>query len=97
MGLFDDREDIVRGQDFVFLVVEFDFRAAVFADEDAVAFFDFKRKFLSVVVGLAGAEGDNNAFGGFLLGGIGDDNAPFFNSLLSGGFDKNPVAEGSYV
>ena len=58
--LFDDGEDVVGAEDFVFLVVEFDFGAAVFADEDAVALFDFEGDFLAVVVGFAGAEGDDD-------------------------------------
>src|SRR5881628_2402203 len=32
-------------------------------DEHAVALFDFEGNFLAVVVGLAGAEGDDDAFG----------------------------------
>ncbi len=50
-------------QNLVFLAVNLDFRAAVFADEDAVALFDFKRDFLAVVVRFAGAERDDDAFG----------------------------------
>jgi len=45
-GLFDDGEDVVGVQDFVFLAIELDFGAAVLADEDAVADFDSKATFL---------------------------------------------------
>ena len=41
-GLFDDARMSSELQDLVFLAVEFDFRAAVFADEDAVALLDFE-------------------------------------------------------
>ena len=49
-ALVNNAEDIVRAEDLVFLAIEFDFRAAVFADQHAVALFDFKRDLLSVVV-----------------------------------------------
>jgi len=65
-------------KDFVFFAVEFDFRAAVLADEHAVALFDFERNFLSVFVGFTGAEGNDNSLSGFFFGGIGDDDAAFF-------------------
>jgi hypothetical protein len=80
--LFKNREDVVRGQNLVFLVVNFDFRAAVFADEHAVALLDFKRNFLSVVVGFAGAEGDDDAFLRLFLGGIGNDDAALFSAIV---------------
>src|ERR1700685_2751488 len=95
--LLNDRDDVISAENFVILVIEFDFRAAVFGHEHAIAFFDFKRNFLSAVIGFAGAEGDDNAFGGFFLGRIRDDNAAFFDFLLFGRFDKNPVAEGFNV
>ena len=76
-----------RRQNLVFLAVNLDFRAAVFADEHAVALLDFKRDFLAVVVGFAGAERDDDAFLRFFLGGIGDDDAALFGFLL---FERLP-------
>ena len=88
-----DGEDVVRVEDFVFLAVNLDFRAAVFADEDAVTLFDFKRNFLAVVIGLARAERDDDAFLRFFLGGIGNDDAALFGFFFLGWFDQEPVAE----
>ena len=94
MGLTDHGENVVRAEDLVFLAVEFDFRAAVLAGEDAVTLFDFKRNFLSVVVGFAGAERHDDALGRFFLGGIRDDDAALFGFLLFDCFHENAVAEG---
>ena len=91
--LFEDGQDVVGGQELVFLAVNFDFRAAVFAAQDAVALLDFKRHFLVVVVGFAGAERDDEALGRFFLGGIGNDDAALFGFLLFDGFHEDAVAE----
>src|ERR1017187_827994 len=86
-------EDVVGGQNFILLAVNFDFGAAVFTHEHAVALFDFKRNFLSVVVGLAGAEGDDDAFLRLFLGGIGNDDAALFGFLLFDRFHEDAVAD----
>ena len=91
--LFQNSEDVVARQNFVFLAVNLDFRAAVFADQNAVAFFDFKRDFFAVVVRFAGAERDDDALGRFFLGGIGDDDAALFGFLLFDRFHEDAVAE----
>src|SRR5437867_12390636 len=93
----DDGQDVVRVQDLVFLAVVLDFGAAVFGDEHAVALFDFEGDFLAVVIDLAGAEGDDNAFLRLFLGGIGDDDAAFLDFFFLGGFDQDAVAEGFEV
>src|SRR6185436_2068916 len=54
---FDDREDVVGGENSVFLPVQFDFRAAIFGHEHAVAFPDFERDLLPLVVCFTSAEG----------------------------------------
>src|SRR6266404_1505483 len=61
LELFDHGEDVVGTHDFVFLAVELDFRAAVLADQHAITFLDFKGNFLAIVIGLAGAQGNNNS------------------------------------
>ena len=93
----DDGEEVVRVEELVFLAVELDFRSAILADQDAVADLDFKRDFLAVVVGFAGAEGTDNAFGGFFLGGIGDDDAALLHFFLFDRLNQDPVAEGFNV
>ena len=91
--LIQNGQDVVRGQNLVFLAVNLDFRAAVFADEHAVALLDFKRNFLSVVVGFAGAESDDDAFLRLLLGGIGNDDAALLDFLLFDRLDQDAVAD----
>src|SRR6266540_4703558 len=93
----DDGQDVVRVQDLVFLAVELDFGAAVFGVEHAVALFDFEGDFLAVVIGLAGADGDDDAFLRLFLGGIRDDDAAFLDFFFLGGFDQDAVAEGFEV
>jgi len=48
----------------------------------AVALFDFKRDFLAVVVGFAGAKGNDETFGWFFLAVSGNDDAAFLDFLL---------------
>ena len=84
-------------EELVFLAVELDFGAAVFADEHAVAHLDFERDFLAVVVGLARAERADDAFLRFFLGGIGDDDSALLDFLLFDRFNQNAIAEGFYV
>src|SRR5579859_7861207 len=91
--LFNDRKDVVRTEDLVFLAVQFDFGAAVLADEHAVAFLDFERDFFAVVIGLAGAQRNDDAFHGFFLGGIRNDDAALFGFLLFDGFHEETIAE----
>src|SRR3989442_12879583 len=95
--LVDDRKDVIGVEDFVFLAIEFDLGAAVFADQHAVSLFDFERDFLALVIGFAGAESNDKPFGGFFLGGIGNDDAALLDFLLFGRFDQNAVAERFYV
>lgn len=97
MRLFNDGDDVIGIKDLVILIIDFDFGAAVFADEHAVALLDFKGDFFAIVVGFSGAEGDNETFGGFFLGGIRNDDAALFGFLLFDGFHEDPVAEGFYI
>src|SRR6185503_648076 len=59
---FDDREDVVGAEDPVFLPVPFDFRAAIFGHEHAVALLDCERDLLPLVVCFTSAEGHHQAF-----------------------------------
>src|SRR5436309_15635474 len=83
--LFGHGEDVVRAEDLVFLAIEFDFGAAILADEHAVALLDFEWNLLAIVIGLAGAEGHDQTFHGFFLCGIGDNDPALFGFLL---FDR---------
>src|SRR6266516_3124030 len=71
--LFDDGEDVITVEDLVFLAAQFNFSAAVFADQHAIALLDFEGNFPPIVVCFAGANGNDETFHGFLLGGIGND------------------------
>ena len=64
-----------------FSPVEFDFGAAVLADEHAVADLDFERNFLAVI-GLARAQRADDTFLWFFLGGIRDNDSALFCFLL---------------
>ena len=95
-GLGEDAEDVVFADEGVFLVVDFDFGAAVFADEDFVADLDLKVDGFAVLVFFAGAERDDLGLLRFFLGGIGNDDAAadlFFvfdelhEDAISDGFD----------
>src|SRR5439155_22437798 len=95
--LFDHGEDVITVEDFVFLAVQFDFSAAVFADQHAVALPDFEGNFLAIVAGLAGAERHNPALHRFFLGSIGNDDPALlaFRLFLFERFHENPIAQGS--
>ena len=67
-------------KNLVFLAVDFDFRAAIFGDEDAVADFDFEGDPCRSSSGFAGAEGADDAHLVF-FGGIGDDDATLLFSF----------------
>ena len=73
--LGEDAEDVVFADEGVFLVVDFDFGAAVFADEDFVARLDFEGDDFAVVVAFACAQRDDFGLLRFFLGGIGNDDA----------------------
>src|SRR6266576_3916402 len=92
--LIDYSEDVVGAHDLKLLAIQLNFRAAVLADEDAVALLDFERDFLPVIIGLARAEGDDDALLGLFLGGIGDDDAALLGFLLFGRLNEETVSEG---
>lgn len=75
MGSGEDAEDVVFADEGVFLFVDFDFGAAVFADEDFVADLDFEGRDFAVLVFFAGAECDDFGLLGLFLCGVRDDDA----------------------
>ncbi len=83
-----------RAQDLVFLAVHFDFGAAVFADEHAVAHLTSKATFLPSSSVLPVPSATTMPSGRFFLGGIGDDDPALLDFLLFDRFDEDPVAEG---
>src|SRR5256885_16865680 len=73
--LFDDREDVARGQHEVLLAGVLDLGAAVLAVEHDVADRNVERDAVAVVVEAAGADGDDGALLWLLLRGIRNDDA----------------------
>jgi len=52
---FDDAEDVVLAHNQIIFAVHFDFRAAILADQHAIALLDLERNELAVVIAFAGA------------------------------------------
>ena len=94
MRLVQNGQQVIRAEKFVFLAVELDFGAAIFAAQHAIAHLDFPVHLLAFVVQLAGTEDADDAFLGLFLGRIGDDDAALFGFLLFDRFNEETVAEG---
>src|SRR6266496_1001664 len=73
--LFEDREDVARGQHEVLLAGVLDLGAAILAVEHDVADRNVERDAVAVVVEAAGADGDNSALLWLFLRGIRNDDA----------------------
>src|SRR5690606_26542767 len=73
---------------------EFHFRAAVLADEHAVADLHFERRDLAVIALLAGAEGNDLGLLRFFLGRIGDDDPATDLFFFFDVFDENTITDG---
>jgi hypothetical protein len=86
-------EDVGFAHQEQFIVVELDGFGGVAGEEDAVALFDLHRAAGAVIKELAGADGDDRATGGLVLGGVGDIDAA--GGLVFDGvaFDDDFVAE----
>jgi len=81
-------EDVVLTHERVFVVVDFDFGAAVFADENLVADLDFEGGELAGFVLLAGAEGDDFRLLWLLFGAVRDDDPAARLALLLRGASR---------
>src|SRR6266699_4616102 len=93
----DDAEDIVLAHDQVGVVVDLDFGAAVFRNDNFVSFLDGEIDFLSVVVDFTGAKSDDFAFLRFFLCGIGDDDPALLYFLLFNRLHQHPISERFYI
>jgi hypothetical protein len=71
----DDRQDVASRQHEELVSAELHLGAAVLAVQHPVAHGDVERHAVAVVVDAAGADGDDFALLGLLLGGVGDDEA----------------------
>src|SRR5215510_13627015 len=97
LQLFEDGQNVVSIEDFELLAVEFDFGAAILADEHAITFLYFKGNFLPIIVNLAGAEGHDETFHWFFFGGVRDNDSALFYFLLFDRFHEDSIAEGFNV
>ena len=68
LAALDHREHFVLAHDQVILAVDPDFLSRVLAEQDRVAVLDVERNALAVLVGLAGADGDDLALLRLFLG-----------------------------
>src|SRR5215510_8482596 len=94
-SLLDDAEDVLLAHDQVFLAADLDLGSGVGREQDAVALLDRELGALAVVQHAAVADGDDLAFLGLLLGGVGQEDAA--GGLLFGldALQQDAVAEGT--
>src|SRR5262249_2705282 len=92
-GLAEHAEDLVLAQDHVLRAVDLHVRAAVLADQDAVALLDLRGDAPAFLGQLAGAHGHDLALLRLLLGGVGDDDAAPDGLLLLDAANEQPVGE----
>src|SRR6266446_7335222 len=93
----DDAEDVVLAHDQVRLVVDLDFGAAVFRNENFVSFLNGEIDLLAVVVDFTGAKSDDFAFLRFFLCGIGDNDPALFYFLLFNRLHQHPISKRFYI
>src|SRR3954466_3994411 len=73
--LVDHAHDVALLHDQGIDAVELDLGAGPFSEQHAVARLEFDRDQVALVVAAAGADGNDLAFAGLLLGGVGNDDA----------------------
>src|SRR6266576_1151652 len=93
----DNAEDVVLTHDQVRLVVDLDFGAAVFRNENLVSFLHGEIDFLAVVVDFTGAKSDDFALLRFFLCGVGNNDPAFFYFLLFNRLHQHPISERFYI
>src|SRR6266498_1760920 len=96
-SLTDDAEDVVLAHDQVRLVVDLDFGAAVFRNENFVSLLHGEIDFFAVVVDFTGAKSDDFAFLRFFLCGIGNNDPALFYFLLFNRLHQHPISKRFYI
>ena len=91
----DDAQDVAFLHDEKVFAVDLDLGAGPFAEQDAVAGLDVERGELAALVAAAGAHGDDFAFLGLFLGGIGNDDAAFGLLFAFDALDHDAVMQGT--
>src|SRR5215218_7650060 len=92
-SLLHDGEQVAGGEHEVLLAAVLDLGAAVLRVDDHVADVHVERDAVAVVVDAAGADGDNGALLGLLLGGVRDDQTGGGGGLGLVGLDHDPVLQ----
>src|SRR5215471_17330687 len=92
---FHDAHDVGLLHDQELLTIDLDFSAGPFAEQDEVACLHFRRYALAAVVQGSGADRYDLAFLGFLLRGVGNDDAAGGFMLLLDAADDHAVAQGT--
>src|SRR5437764_1830253 len=93
----DDAEDVVLAHDQVRLIVDLDFGAAVFRNENLVPFLHGEIDLLAVVIDFTGAKSDDFALLRFFLRGIGNNDPALFHFLLFNWMHYYPIAERFHI
>src|SRR3954462_15407542 len=91
--LLHDGEQVAGGEHEVLLAGVLDLGAAVLRVDDHVADVHVERNAVAVVVDAAGADSDNGALLGLLLGGVRDDQTGGGGGLGLVGLDHDPVLQ----
>src|SRR2546422_7396053 len=92
-ALFNDAEDVILAHDEICVSVDLDFSATELTDEHLVALLDFEGNLLAAVIGLTRADGNDFAFLGLFLGGIGDNNPALLRLPLFQRLDQYAVSD----
>src|SRR5471032_3132356 len=95
--LDDDRHDVFFAHDHQFLAVHFDGLAGVFAEQDAVAYFDIQRTDFAVVEDFAIADGQDFALIRFFGGCVRNDQAGGSFGFLVEAFDDDAIVQRAKV
>src|SRR6266571_977048 len=86
------RQNFFFAKDEIFLVLDLDFRTAVFAEEDTIAGLDVQRDQFALLA-LASADGDDFAFHRLFFCGVRDDDATLDGFLLFNALHDDTVVE----
>src|SRR6516225_9435678 len=95
LGGFQYAQHLVLAQDQVFLIVDLDFGAGIFAEEDALARLDVQRDHFTLVGLLAVADSHHFTLLRFLLGCVGNDDSSLHSFLLFNTLDQDAVMKRS--
>src|SRR5437016_3016488 len=90
------RQNFFFAKDEILLVLDFDFRTAVLAEEDTIAGLDVQRDQFALLA-LASTDGDDFALHGLFFCGVRDDDATLDAFLLFNALHDDTVVERSQI